>query len=210
MAWKFPKRRIESGEPTGVEDINENFAEYSQESGSINEHNFRSNAISSRTELAATAGFVIKSTSEECDPGIVDGSSGPDLGAADTIHIGTTLGWYTILSTTVQTEDASLWVLGSVQAAAIGSWVACAISIDGYVLPETIAGGITQDNDPNGFGPGPSHFFPVVADAIIPVAAGKHTVELVVRFRQDGSVPTVVTSFSSVENRELIVIEMRR
>jgi hypothetical protein len=210
MAWKFPKRKIESGEPTGVGDINENFAEYSQESGSINEHNFRSNAISSRTELAATAGFLIKSTSEECDPGIVDGSSGANNSASDTLTIGTTLGWYSALSTTIHTEDAFLWVLGSVQVMAIGTWATCAISVDGYVLPETISGGVTQSNDPNGFGPGASQNIPVVVDAIVPISAGKHTVELVVKFKHDSTYLAVAASFSNVQNRELIVIEMRR
>jgi len=209
MAWKFPKRKIESGEPTGVEDINENFAEYSQESGSINEHNFRSNAISSRTELAATAGFVITSASQAVNPNIVNGSSGPDNSTDGNNDIpGTTNAWTPIddLSITLKTEDSPLWVLVSLQHFGSAD-VSFAISIDGYVLPESIIGGVTYDNDPDS-NPN-SGESPYVLDAVVPVIAGTHVVRAVVKFRSR-VFSTATGSLNAIQNRELIVVEMRR
>ena len=209
MAWKFPKRKIESGEPTGVEDINENFAEYSQESGSINEHNFRSNAIGSRTELAATAGFVVTSVSQAVNPNIVDGSSAPDNSTDSNNAIpGTTNAWTPIedLSVTIKTEDSPLWVLVSLQRFGISD-ASFAISIDGYVLPESVVGGITYDNDVYGNLITPQS--PYALDVVVPVIAGTHTVQAVVKFRSR-TFPSATTDLDAVQNRELIVIEMRR
>jgi len=210
MAWKFPKRKIESGEPTGVGDINENFAEYSQESGSINEHNFRSNAISSRTELAATAGFVITSASQAVNPNIADGSSGPDNSTdANNDIVGTANAWTPIddLSVTVKTEDSPLWVLASLQRFG-SSDVSFAISVDGYVLPESVIGGVTYDNDPYGNPATPQS--PYALDVVIPVAAGTHTVQVVAKFHRRASFPAASANLDAIQNRELIVVEMRR
>lgn len=210
MAWKFPKRKIESGEPTGVEDINENFAEYSQESGSINEHNFRSNAIGSRTELAATAGFVITSVSQAVNPNIVDGSSGPDNSTdGNNDIIGTTNAWVPIddLSVTIKTEDSPLWILASLQRFGISD-ASFAISVDGYVLPESIIGGVTYDNDPYSNPTAPQS--PYALDAVVPVTAGTHTIQAVAKFRSRSNPPASSGALDAVQNRELIVIEMRR
>lgn len=210
MAWKFPKRRIQSGDPTGVEDMNENFAEYSQESGSINEHNFRAGAVSSRAELTANAGFVVTSVSQAVNPNIVDGSSGADNSTdANNDLIGTSNSWTAIddLSVTIKTEDAPLWIISSLQRFGLSD-ASFAISVDGYVLPESIIGGVTYSNDPYGAAATPQS--PYVLDVVIPVAAGTHTIQVVARFYRRASFPASSALLDAVQNRELIVIEMRR
>ena len=208
MSWKLPQNRIQSNDPTTPESVNENFFEVVHESGKFNEHNFQSNAISSSSSLTTTAAYLITHSYQAVNPGIVDASSGTNntTGGADNDIIGHTTSWVGIedLSVTIKTEDSILWILGSVQVMNSTS-VALGVSIDGYVLPETILGGVTEDNDPNGFGMEKAG--PFVVDAIIPVEAGEHTVEIVVKFKDFA--PDLASS-ATVQNRELIVLELRR
>jgi len=211
MAWKFPRHRIDSNNPTATDPVNENFNEISHESGKLNEHNFESNAVSSVGDMAAKAAFVVTQTGQEVDHKIVDGTAGSSNTDGDALIIGTTFAWHSVFSVSVTTEDSLLWAIASCQVWGIGSFAACALSIDGYVLPETIVGGVSQDNDPNGYGRGGSNCVDTVAlDAIIPIAGGKHTVELVVRFKAEDTYQSFLSSFNSILNRELIAIEMRR
>lgn len=209
MSWKFPRNRIQSNEPTTPEKINENFFEIVHESGNLNEHNFQANAISDRTVLAATAGYVVKHSYKVVNPGIVDGSAGADNTTSGALNdiIGSTNTWVAIadMSATIQTEDSILWIMGSAQYMNACK-VAIAVSVDGYVLPETILGGVTQDNDPGGFGMRTS-WAPYTVDAVIPVSSGEHTIEIVARFKEY-SVDSA--NCSTVQNRELIIVELRR
>ena len=215
MAWKFPKRRVEFEDPAAIDDINDNFNEYSQESGSIDEHNFRADAISSQSDLAPTAGLLVTVSSEEVNHGIVDqnASGEPDntTGGADNDIIGDTANsWVSIddLPVTVQTEDSPLWILASLQRLNLSD-AAFAISIDGAVIPETIVGGVTRDNDPYGFGPSTPNS-PYAFDGIVSVAAGTHSVSVVARFFRRSSFPATTAVMDTIQNRELIVIELRR
>ena len=209
MSWKFPRRRIQSEEPTTPETVNENFFECAHESGKLNEHNFESNAIPSATNVAANAVYVVTHSFQAVNPGLVDGSAAANntTGGADNDIIGSTNAWVAVedLSVTIKTEDSILWIMGSAQHMN-SSILAMAISIDGYVLPETILGGVTEDNDPNGYGMEIT-FAPYAVDAIVPVVGGEHTVEVVVKFR-DFAVDLANTA--TVQNRELIVVELRR
>lgn len=215
MAWKFPKRRVEFGDPTAIDDINANFNAYSQEGGSVDEHNFRANAISSRSDLAPTVGLLITTASQEVNHGIVDAAgtaSTPDNvtgGSANDI-IGATSVWVPItgLSVSITTEDSPLWIIASLQRFNFSD-AAFAISIDGYVLSETIVGGTTRNNDPEGFGPSTPDS-PYALDAVVPVGTGKHTVQVVARFRRRASWAATSALSDTIQNRELIVIELRR
>jgi hypothetical protein len=215
MAWKFPKRRIDLGDPAAVDAINDNFNEYSQESGSIDGHNFRADAISSQSDLASTAGLLITVSSKEVNHGIIDqdvaGIPDNTAGGVDNDIIGDTANaWASIddLTVTVQTEDSPLWILASLQRLN-SSDAAFAISVDGTVIPETIVGGATRDNDPYGFGPSTPNS-PYAFDGIVSVAAGTHTVSVVARFFRRTSSAATTALMDTIQNRELIVIELRR
>jgi hypothetical protein len=216
VAWKYPKYRIDSGEPASVDTLNKNFLAISQESGALNEHNFTSNAITSRTELTKGAAYQIKHLYRAVDPANGGGAAALPTSAANGDELDSTLGWQDIadLNGYVTTGDSLLWVLGSIQVYGTEvNFFRFALKIDDAVIPESVTGGNDLSNDPIGFGlygSGVNATDPntdaVVIDAVVPVPAGRHQVSMVMNQQMSNMAGKLI----QVQNRELIIIELRR
>ena len=216
MAWKYPKHRISPEEPASVDTLNENFLAIAQESGALNEHNFAVNAITSRTELTKGAAYQIKHLYRAVDPANGGGASALPTSATNGDELNSTLGWQDIadLNGYVSTDESLLWVLGSIQVYATEpNYIRFALKINDAVIPETITGGTDISNDPLGFGlyvSGIAATSPysevVVVDAVIPVPAGRHQVSMCMNQQMSNMAGKKI----EVQNRELIIIELRR
>ncbi len=212
MAWKYPKYRIDSGEPASVDTLNKNFLAISQESGALNEHNFAVNAITSRTELTKGAAYQIKHLYRAVDPANGGGASALPTSATNGDELNSTLGWQDIadLNGYVSTDESLLWVLGSIQVYATEpNYIRFALKINDAVIPETITGGTDISNDPLGFGlyvQANPYSEVVVVDAVVPVPAGRHQVSMVMNQQMSNMAGKLI----QVQNRELIIIELRR
>jgi len=212
VAWKYPKYRIDSGEPASVDTLNKNFLAISQESGALNEHNFAVNAITSRTELTKGAAYQIKHLYRAVDPANGGGASALPTSATNGDELNSTLGWQDIadLNGYVSTDESLLWVLGSIQVYATEpNYIRFALKINDAVIPETITGGTDISNDPLGFGlyvQANPYSEVVVVDAVVPVPAGRHQVSMVMNQQMSNMAGKLI----QVQNRELIIIELRR
>lgn len=99
------------------------------------------------------------------------------------------------------------------------------IAVDGYVIPESVVGGVESDNDRNYGVRLPS--MPLATSLVYPVVAGEHTIEIQVRVgpkqgtlmhgpasepveKQDDNTQGWDGKGVRFEQRELIVLEMRR
>lgn len=222
MSWKYPEHKPKAGGVVEVDDLNRSFNAYAQEvSGGLNEHNWSKDTFH-RTYCDEDVAIEVWQSKLAVDP-----SSALDDPTNDNFKIRISRGWQKITSMTVEatTEKSTLWIIGSLQH--VGAWAACpqyAVQINGTVITETITGAAGQGYDAyhetwsdtlkhltqTTFGPGlaMSTRRSVGLDALIDVPSGVHDIAIVGRVMQTNDVE--LNAKFSVQNRELIVLSLRR
>jgi hypothetical protein len=220
VAWKYPKHRLAKNRPASVDEINEDLAAVAQESGRLNEHNWKNSAISNRTSLAHSASIrssgVYQAVPHIDGEGIMwavggtGGSEGtkPNYYRQQTGH----LDWSIVETVGFNTDNTLIWINASFQQMKFrGTGIdylslQYGLRIDGALLNETVTGTLERDGSLY-----PRYDVPITLDALVPVPAGSHTADLVVRGIRS---PELLdeTAFKSIfiTNRELFVIELRR
>ena len=207
MSWRFPEHTPVPSRVTDFEDMNRGILPVAEElGGRLNEPHWASGAISDRTVIANDAAFVWHQ----------DGRYVSYPGAtANQITVSPVGEWIVVAdaSVAILCPSCLLWIHagcafyrgdGGTPAANPGPPIA--LRVDGNVGSETITGSVEHENDDYGalfWGSVPS-----IAEAIIPVGEGNHTIELVVRTLRNGLPANVYPIF--INSREIIVLEMRR
>ena len=219
MAWKYPKHRLAKNRPASVDEVNENLAAVAQESGRLNEHNWKNAAISSRTSLGQAAAIrssgVYQAVSHIDGEGIlwpVGGGTKPNYYQEQTGH----LDWSAVETVGFNTDNTLIWINASFQQMKLRSTgvdylsVQYGLRIDGALLNETVTGTLERANDRYG-SLYPRYAVPITLDAIVPVPSGSHTADLVVRgIRSPELLDETEFNHIFITNRELFVIELRR
>lgn len=220
MAWRFPRWRELDGYPCDMEAVNQDIeATVEEVEGLLNEHNWAFNGMTSTDNMTAGAVVRMASTHKTVNPVIGAGDPPPTAIIADGFQVSTNTDWVVIddMVRTVTTDTANLWIMASFQqqpstpasdSVRLGSQYG--IRIDGVLLWETVLGGGDRSNDIHGEGfGGNATCIPVVLDAVLPVIAGDHRVEIVARTPRNEAF-TVPSSddYWMVLNRELIIVEL--
>ena len=242
MSWRFPKYPVKNTQVIDLEDMNENFYGYAEElGGRLNEHNWKDGAIPATTSLAKDAAFVWHSggAAPIKDMGAPPLPQAVTSAAVNDQVVPAKPTWTKVsnCSLSFTSPDCVLWVHGTAQVNQGGCLLASpfrpapppltsgqrwnndyfvftqmAIQLDDYVIPETIVGGTEPQND-RGTGP-KMPMMPLGTSLVIPVAAGQHTLDLVVRtvgLAADKTAAERETPAGVVVScRELICLEMRR
>ena len=215
MSWRFPKHLVTDGRVTSVDEINENFLEPVEElGGSLNEHNFSVSAIPSVANMAIDSAFVYhyKNAGWVDHFGVIGGGTGT------TQELSAGIDWAPLffanagdISLDFVSPTCLLWI--------IASWQLCpnsdaapggagnpgcrfAVRLDGQIIPETIIGGVEEHNDKTydiRYG-----CLGLTTSVVVPVPAGQHSVAIVCKTSARNA------SKIKIENRDLIVLEMRR
>lgn len=221
MAWKYPRYRLSDSEPIDADAINENFEAYVQETqGNLNEHNWTTEAFPDVEDYESGACIRIRHSYEEVEPVLIGGpySSPINIG---TVVSGTayqtlaTFDWASVMAETFVCDTTTLWINVSFQSSISSGTVNAdrygiqyGIRVDGTIIAETVTGSGNRNTDYKGEGiDGDGTQMAFVLDALIPVIAGTHEVELVARMclGQDMDKPT---QYWMVFNREMIILEM--
>lgn len=220
MAWRYPKWRDLDGYPVDIDSINEDFeATVEEMEGSLNEHNWAYQAVTSLDDVAPDALVQFKEKYQTVNPTIGVGNPPARFLPTNGFQVAANLDWCVIddMSTTVNTDTANLWIMASFQhqgsdpdAGSFRLGVQYGIRIDGTLLWETVVGGADRSNDLRGEGFGGSYgATPFVIDAILPVVSGQHLVEIVARTPRNENFDTLQTDdYWMVFNRELIIMEL--
>jgi hypothetical protein len=225
MAWKYPKHRTRDAQPMDLDALNTNFETVVQEmQGNLNEHNWASGAFTSPEAYAKGAVLRVRRTSNEVVPMAAYPlpSSEPPANVADVIsgtpyQVLPNYEWGAVMSQTVRTDATILWIMASFQhsvsdyAGTARNGVMYAIRLDGIVLTETITGSGERFTDAKGEGiDGDGTHMPFAIEAIVPVVAGPHTVELVARMAATvgGSPSLIGGDYWMIHNREMITVEV--
>lgn len=206
MSQYYQKNHFKRGEVVSSEDLNENFREVLTEiNGNLGEQNFRrfcfADATHQKDDTAIrmyhrnvwvntfepvtefTGAYTCDNGQEEnflCNRMFVMGNSEEFQPIAD-------------LSVDVLTDNATLWIMSSVQ---ISLWptdsrgvtegVQLALRIDGAIVYETLSGGIDLENELSG--PGTNNVcVPITVDAVVPVTGGSHKIEIVYKVNHTDS-----------------------
>lgn len=219
MAWKYPRYRNVAGEVMDLEAINENFETVVQEmQGQLNEHNWGYNAFTNPTDYTIGACLRTDQTTEEVEamlPGTVAPGTIAALVSGTAYQTVPVFDWDVVMTTTIRTSTTTLWISASFQhaysaLATSRQGIQYAIRVDGIEVVETITGTGNRANDQNGEGiDGRGTNMPFVLDAIFPVIAGQHTIQLVARMCSGPSMAISANDvYWMVLNRELFVMEM--
>jgi hypothetical protein len=228
MAWKYPPYTMKALAVMATEDFSENCERIIEEvTGELNEHNWQADAFT-RADVADAAQFVLSSTFVEdplsCDPS--------DYSGVLTFVLPTVATWQVIGGTQkiLQTHDCILWITGSVQYSGL-YWSAdlktqyldatpgiiLAIRVDGVVITESILGSGEPENeavriDRSAGGVGYASYQtygfgrpaePLQTEAVVPVATGTHTIELVAR-----PVLGRWRDYMSIRNRDVTIVQL--
>jgi hypothetical protein len=194
MGWKFPKHRIRSGDPLGIDEFNENAIEFASESGHLNEHNWGNGIINS--ESLIDKGARIKARARQKSNGYGgDGNSD----AANASLLSAVSSWVVVpdFNSSFATPGGLLLIIISIQQDGRSNGIMWAISINGQIIPESILGTGELSNDrlsfdaldpATGFAPAgfPSQSSPgiqrarigITTQVVIPVLAGIYTIQL--------------------------------
>lgn len=213
MAIVFPKKRLKDEEILDIDDINDAFRDVTQEAGNaLGEHNWKQNAFGV-ADLDPTAAIVVSSVYVESDNGSPYGSGSAPPATSHTV--GGDYSWRAVdgLTQTVTTGNSLLWVMFSGQYSQpdsdLETEVTFCIAHNGNVLPETVTGTSDSTNDAIAHGV-LTERSPVVMDMLLPVAPGSHTFTVLVRTAKNFQWTWAsYTVDDSVDNRELIVLEMK-
>jgi len=186
--------------------------------GQLNEHNWAEQAFTSPSDYTIGACLRTKQSASSVEA-MLPGTVAPGTLAA--IVSGTpyqtvpVFDWDVVMTTTVRTTTATLWISASFQhatslTATARDGIQYALRVDGIEIVETITGTGNRANDAAGEGiDGRGSNMPFVLDAIVPVFAGQHTVQLVARMCSGPSMSLSSNSvYWMVLNRELLVVEM--
>lgn len=202
MGYRFPPNRLKDTEVIDIERTNENFQAVTEEASSnLNEHNWEDGAFVSATQVKAdrdvfenTAAYRLFRESRNSDA-VVD----PRTGTNPAGDVEESQAWTTVpdLTKTFTSEGGMVYVIGSCgvynhvpnSAPRPDRGNHFAIRIDGQVINESIVGGEEPaQEDLNRTATSKLHSFgqvrfsfPVCAEAIMMLAPGVHTVEMVIR-----------------------------
>ena len=207
--WQFPKRRVKTGQPVDIDDVNDNFREIQRKAGDLNEHDFIDDAFSSKTDVELGASVRVGSIAISEDPGFTTGS-GPAIPGGASVEIPNTKSWTEVLAFEIQTESSPLWIIASftqlyVTASAFLSGLQFALEIDGSIIYESMTGKTGTDEED--YCLSPQYNRGTSIDCIIPVVRGNHTARLVAR--RAGSIYNADERYF-ISSGELICIELRR
>jgi hypothetical protein len=223
MAWKYPKTRSRIAQPMDLDALNENFENVVQElQGNLNEHNWAANAFTDAEDYAQGAVLRVRQAVSEVVP--MAAGVGPPVNIGSVVS-GTPyqtqpdFEWGQVVLQTVRTDATVLWMMASFQHSVSSpagtirrSGIQYALRLDGTVLTETITGSGERATDTNGEGyDGDGTNMAFVIDAVIPVTAGPHQVELVARMTSGVALNLQYLSdddYWMILNRELLIVEM--
>ena len=211
MGWKFPRRLPRTDQVVDYRDFNDGLMPFAEEDGKLNEHNWSDDLqtqLTRATDLDDDISFRVGHvyTVEDASENY---NGSPEFVEAD-------VGWTLVPDMTYEfsTRGGSVYVIcslqfgaGNLQTTAL-VYTRFAIRLDGAILPISLVGdqdfyssGATMEIGLSGRMQG------VDIDHSFPVAAGKHTVEIMVDVRSvnktDGDLRTALYT------RELLVWEIR-
>lgn len=202
------------------EDINYAMEEYASAiNGCLREHNWLAAGITARTTCETGCAYAYHTTVEEASPGMTN-VPGPDWNdpvvSANGFTIQPAEEWCVIevngnYGIPVATGDTTLWILFSAQYFANETddsrnhYHQFGIMVDGRLITDSCIAGFELTNDDTGFLGYYSR--PFTVEVVVRVAPGTHTISPVARTltRWLG-----VAYPQQVQNRELIVLDMRR
>jgi len=224
MSHVFPRHRPKLGEPINADDVNEAFrTTIDTVQGHLGEHNWADGAIASRGDMAADVALRAAGTSQAVDWTTFNAANEPASGPVGAHEASSNMQWETEPQTTVtcNTRGGIVWIMASWQmdageSTSIASYfdrlVGCqfAIKLDGYIVEETIIGGMERANDKRGEALA-WDIAPQVIDCVLPLEPGQHTISLAFRQSRNTSwlpMPGAPDRlFYELFNREIIVIE---
>ena len=223
MAQVFPKYNPKTGEVMDKEMYNENFRQVVEEvGGRLNEHNWKSAAVSDVDDCSADYVLRVKQSSQAVNwhQGALDTVGQPQANPTSAFKVNQLMEWQVIddLSVTFTSRGLLLWVMASLQYdggevadnadyySHLEFGIQFGLRINGQVVEESITGGLERSNDVKGEGYC-CDIAPVVLDAVIPTAPGLVKVEVVARMPKNSDFKTSSSYYFEVFNRELIVIE---
>ena len=202
MGYRFPPNKLKDTEVVDIERTNENFQAIAEEASSnLNEHNWEDGAFVSATQVKAdrdifanTAAYRLFRESRNSDA-VLD----PKTGTNPAGNVEESQAWTTVpdLTKTFTSEGGMVYVIGSCgvynhvenSAPRPDRGNHFAIRVDGQVITESIVGGEepmqedlnrTAESHLHSFGQ-VRFSFPVCVEAIMMLAPGVHTVEMVIR-----------------------------
>lgn len=214
MAWRFPKEMPQTGAAVDPDEVTAAMQPFIEElSGGLDEHNFKSGAFT-RANMADDVAMALFHMVQ------ADDASGT-TSTADTGVVQMVKSWSPILSDngdyyedTVTTDECILWIMASFQTRQAWPGVCWGIAVDGVVVLESVQGGTEYSSETvlapitgETYSPGvcnPHHA--VTLEALVPVPAGTHTVE--VRGLPIQADKSIATQEYEVYARELITIEL--
>ena len=221
MAWKYPKHRTRDAQPMDLDALNTNFSLVVTEmQGNLNEHNWASGAFTDPEAYAKGAVIRVRQAYSEVIPMAPTTAPPANVGAVVSgtpYQVLDNYEWGSVVSQNVKTDATSLWIMASFQHSVSNAsptarnGVMYAIRIDGVVLVETITGGGERHTDAKGEGyDGDGTHMPFVIEAVIPVVAGPHRVELVARMATSvaGTAALASGDYWMIHNRELLIMEL--
>ena len=202
MGYRFPPNRLKDSEVIDIERANENFQAIVEEASSkLNEHNWEDKAFVSATQVKAdrdifanTAAYRLFRESVSSDA-VLDPQSGLFSGG----DVEESQAWATVpdLTKTFTSQGGMVYVIGSCgvfnhvdnSAPRPDRGSHFAIRVDGQVITESIVGGEEpMQEDLNRTATSKLHSFgqvrfsfPVCSEAIMMLAPGVHTIEMVIR-----------------------------
>tara|TARA_R100000655_G_scaffold16609_1_gene35986 strand:+ start:615 stop:1292 length:678 start_codon:yes stop_codon:yes gene_type:complete len=223
MAQRFPKHNPKGGEVMDVESYNESFRPVVEElGGRLNENNWKSGAVSSIDDCSAGYALRVRHAHTTVNWTALNSFGQPEASPTGAFKVNQLMEWQVIdgLSVTFTTRGLLLWVMASLQYdgaellhggsanyyAYLEFGIQFGIRVNGFVVEESIVGGLERSNDVKGEGYC-SDIAPVVFDALVPVPPGEVVVEIVTRMPKNSDFKTSEDYYFEVFNRELIVIE---
>lgn len=221
MAWKYPKHRNRAAQPMDLDALNTNFETVVQEmQGNLNEHNWASGAFTSPEAYTKAAVLQIRQTYTEVIPMAPTVAPPANVGAVVSgtpYQVLDNYEWDDVVAQTVKTDATVLWIMASFQhsvssvATTRRNGVMYALRLDGVVLVETITGGGERHTDAKGEGyDSDGTHMPITIEAVVPVVAGPHRIELVARMATSVAGVGALGSgdYWMIHNRELLIMEL--
>lgn len=202
MGYRFPPNKLKDTEVVDIERTNENFQAIAEEASSnLNEHNWEDKAFVSATQVKADRDIFANTAAYRLFRESVNTSAvlDPRTGTNPAGDVEESQAWTTVpdLTKTFTSEGGMVYVIGSCgvynhvenSAPRPDRGNHFAIRVDGQVINESIVGGEepmqedlnrTAESHLHSFGQ-VRFSFPVCAEAIMMLAPGVHTVEMVIR-----------------------------
>jgi len=221
MAWRYPKYHLKKNRPTSIDELNTNMAGVACESGRLNEHNWKEQAITDKSVVNTGASTFITGTYRGVD--MIDITPpGPFWSSGSTVQPSYThavlgdIDWVLVDSIDFKSDNSLVWINASFQQVRVFGGTAddkapqYGLRIDGAIIDESVTGTGERSNDRFSFWP--NYTVPIVLDAIVPVPSGSHTIELVVRVGHGAEFMKTFDNYgvTYITSRELFAVELRR